>query len=101
MADTSSNFAHGDGWGNERYEIGLSTVTEFVRGANVVRQLNAREILTVLSRTLHPADALGVVAPERNGSAILCPQRRQRRPPASSTDDDDLFHFRSKRGSRP
>ena len=101
IADTSSDFAQDDGRGNENYELGLPTVRQFVHGANVLSQLNARQIFRVFSRTLHPADARSVVAPERNGPPILPPQRGQRRSPASSTDDDGLFHFRSKRGSRP
>ena len=101
IADTSSDFAQDDGRGNENYELGLPTVRQFVHGANVLSQLNAREIFRIFSRTLHSADALGVVAPKRDGPAILCPERRQRCPPASSTDNDGLLHFRSKRGSRP
>src|SRR5436309_13046316 len=70
-------------------------------GANVVRQSDPRQILGVLSRTFHPADACGIVAPQRNGPPVRPPQCRQRPAPASCTYDDALFHFRSERGSRP
>src|SRR5438067_3986126 len=101
MADTSGDFAQGGGWGNENNEMSLTTVIQLVRSNDVVRQSHSRQILRVLSRTLHPADARGGVAPERNGPPVLPPQCRQRCAPASSTYYDGLFHFRSKRGSRP
>src|SRR5437868_11560498 len=67
IADTSSDFAQDDGRGNENYELGLPTVRQFVHGANVLSQLNAREIFRIFSRTLHSADALGVVAQSEMG----------------------------------
>src|SRR4029453_4850038 len=98
IADTSSDFAQDDGRGNENYEIGLPTVSQLLRSANVLSQMNARQIFRVFSGTLPAAYGPRVVSPKRDKPAVLCPERRQSRPPASSTDDDGFFHFRSKRG---